>query len=68
MFSGLMKQKFNSLAIMTIVMFEVKKGEACKPKNTIPTMKHRGSSIISWGCFAAGWTGALYKIDSIMRT
>ena len=36
-----------------------KKGEACKPKNTIPTVK--------WGCFAAGGTGALHKIDGIMR-
>ena len=25
-----------------------KKGEACKPKNTIPTVKHRGSSIMLW--------------------
>ena len=36
-----------------------KKGEACKPKNTIPTVKH-------W-CFAAGGTGALHTIDGIMR-
>ena len=34
------------------------KGEACKPKNTIPTML--------WGCFAAGGTGALHKKDGIM--
>ncbi|CDQ71071.1 unnamed protein product [Oncorhynchus mykiss] len=32
-----------------------KKGEACKPKNTIPTVKHGGG------------TGALHKIDGIMR-
>uniref|UniRef100_A0A8C8BWJ4 Oxidoreductase like domain containing 1 n=1 Tax=Oncorhynchus tshawytscha TaxID=74940 RepID=A0A8C8BWJ4_ONCTS len=45
-----------------------KKGEACKPKNTIPTVKHGGGSIIlGGGCFAAGGTGALHKIDGIIR-
>ena len=44
-----------------------KKGEACKPKNTIPTVKHRCGSIMLWGWFAAGGTGALHKIDGIMR-
>jgi hypothetical protein len=38
-----------------------KRGDACKPKNTIPT------SIMLWGCFAAGGTGALHQIDGIMR-
>jgi hypothetical protein len=35
-------------------------------KNTIPTVKHRGGSIL-WGCFDADRTGALHKIDCIMR-
>jgi hypothetical protein len=46
MSSGLMKQKYNCLAIKTIVMFGGKR-EACKPKNTIPTVKHGGGSIMS---------------------
>jgi hypothetical protein len=37
------------------------KGEACKPKNTIPTVKHEGGSIMMWGYFAAGGTGALQQ-------
>ena len=30
-------------------------------------MKPGGGSIRLWGCFAAGGTGALHKIDDIMR-
>ena len=44
-----------------------KKGDACKPKNTIPTVKQKDGNIMLWGCFTAGGTGALHKIDGIMR-
>ena len=44
------------------------KGDASKLKNTNPTVKHRGGSIMLWGCIAAGGTGALHKIDGIMRS
>ena len=52
---------------MNIIIFVGKKGEACKPKNTIPTMKHGHGSIMLCGCFASGGTGARHKIDGIIR-
>ena len=47
---------------MPIIMFGGKRGRLA-----IPTLKHGGSSITLWGCFAAGGTGALHKIDGIIR-
>ena len=44
-----------------------KKWDGCKPKNSISPVKHGGGSSILWGGFAAGVTGALHKIDGIMR-
>ena len=65
MSSGLMKQKLFGHSDHRYVWS--KKGEACKPKNTIPTMKHRSGRIILRGCFSAGGSGALHKIDGIPR-
>ena len=43
------------------------KGGGLQVEEHIPTMMHGGGSIMLWGCFAAEGTGALHKIDGIMR-
>ena len=66
MSSGLMKQKYNCLAIMTIIIFGGKRG-SLQAEEHHPNREARGWPHHVVGCFAAGGTGALHKIDGVMR-
>ena len=61
MYSGLMKQKYKYLAIMTIVMLE-ENGGGLKAEEHHPNREARGGSIMLWGCFVAGGTGTFHKM------
>uniref|UniRef100_A0A8C5N469 Transposase n=1 Tax=Leptobrachium leishanense TaxID=445787 RepID=A0A8C5N469_9ANUR len=42
--------------------------EAYKEKNTVPTVKYGGGSMMFWGCFAASGTGCLECVQGIMKS
>lgn len=39
--------------------------EGFTPKNTAPTVKHGGGTMMLWGCFVVSGTGTLHSVDNM---
>uniref|UniRef100_A0A8C5MF59 Tc1-like transposase DDE domain-containing protein n=1 Tax=Leptobrachium leishanense TaxID=445787 RepID=A0A8C5MF59_9ANUR len=46
----------------------LKRNEAYKEKNTIPTVKYGGGSMMFWGCFAASGTECLECVQGVLKS
>uniref|UniRef100_A0A8C5M825 Tc1-like transposase DDE domain-containing protein n=1 Tax=Leptobrachium leishanense TaxID=445787 RepID=A0A8C5M825_9ANUR len=45
-----------------------RKNKAYEEKNTLPTVKHGGGSIMLWGCFASAGTGKLQRVQGTINS
>ncbi|KAI4876531.1 hypothetical protein NFI96_000478, partial [Prochilodus magdalenae] len=45
-----------------------RKNQAYEQKNTLPTVKHGGGSVMLWGCFASNGTGKLQRVQGTMNS
>jgi len=61
------ESKFNLFGSDGRVMVWRKPNSELDIKNTTPTVKHGGGSVMVWGCFSAAGVGRLVFIDGIMN-
>jgi len=61
-----MKANSIFLAPMDVPWYGGKKKEEMAPRNTRPTVKHGGGSVMVWGCMSASGVGELVFIDGNM--
>ena len=65
---GQMRQKMELFAKAHQLYVHRRKNETYQEKNTVPTVKHGGGSVMFWGCFAASGTGCLESVQGIMKS
>ena len=49
---------------MVLSMLDVQKNKREDPQYTIPTVKHRGGSVMVWGCFSYDCVGPFVQIEA----
>ncbi|KAK3528589.1 hypothetical protein QTP70_004997 [Hemibagrus guttatus] len=54
------------IKLFGIFPFWRRRNAAYDPKNTIPTIKHGGGSIMLWGCFSAKGTRQLHRMKGMI--